>query len=61
MASQADIIGWSKFRALLLAKAKRAGHEVVCVLAEPCPRCGYDASGDIKGANNLLRQARKSR
>lgn len=50
-------IGWQKFKALLLARAERAGVTVVCVLAEPCPRCGLDASQDIKAARNLLKQA----
>jgi len=52
-------VGWEKFKALLLAKAKRAGVKVVCILAEPCPRCGFDASKNIKGARNVLAKSRK--
>jgi len=59
MTTQTKSIGWNKFKALLLAKAKKAGVKVVCILAEPCPRCGIDASKNIKGARNVLAKSRK--
>lgn len=52
-------VGWEKFKALLVAKAKKAGHEVVFVLAEPCPRCGFNASLDIEGVRNVLAKSRR--